>query len=564
MDKICFIIMPFKKVGTDLHRHYRALFDNVMKPAVEQFGYRVHRADDASKSGAITREVVEYLAAADLVIADLTELNPNVFYELGLRHALRGRGTIMVHDDSQTDLPFNIATYRVIKFKGDVAGIGFLANELAKYINEIQTGNFSERDNLVHDCLRELPENVLAHAKGAAGAELQKEVRTLREEVAAYRARLGHDVSIISQSSPLDVIAHALSEAEAGGIPSVIVDSAVDAAENDDLRGFLKHVSDLMQLKSSRPSSRQILRLASAAAHFESGQVQNAVIDYGCRLFPDDERLKSVQLNHFSHSDDRTLRDRAREELAKVFEIDMATSTFKKPPVTANGADLSRFAIMIDAYHRDGMHKEAFSLVKELAEHHPDKSLVLRNLARAYEHLGNQEKSFSFYRAAALAPDADDQSAVWFGSVLHNRERHVDAAELYSIGCLRDPDDPAIFAHLADEFSWAIKEQQSGTNKSNRHLPDAFATSEFVTTVIVAALSCGPLNPDTAERLKGAAKRVEQDLGEIIGVLRANGSMLERSARVALARQIRVALETELTDARANNPMNPSGGSGGS
>jgi tetratricopeptide (TPR) repeat protein len=553
--------MPFKKVGTDLYRHYRALFDSVMKPAIERFGYRVHRADDHSKSGAVTREVVEYLATADLVIADLTELNANVFYELGIRHALRGRGTIMVHDDTVTELPFNIATYRVIKFTGDLVGIGNFTNELAKCITEIQSGNLSERDNLVHDCLRELPENVLAHAKGASSAELQKEVRVLREEVVAYRQRLGRDVATFALTSSLDVIAQAISEAEAGGIPSALVTAAEEAAEQDDLRGFLKNVSELMQLKCSKPSSRQVFRLANAANRFGHGRVLNAILDYAIQLFPDDETISQFQTSVYAHSDDRGLRDRAREKFAKRFDIDMTTGTFRKPPIMSKRTDLANFAVMIDAFHRDGMDTEAFSLVKSLAEHHPDRSLVLRNLARAHERIGNNADAFHYFRAAALAPDADDQAAVWFGNELHNRGRHVDAAELYSLGCLRDPDDPAIFAHLADELAWAIKEQHSGTAKSDRRLPDLFSTSDFVSSVIGAALSCGQIDPETAERLKEAAKRVEFDLGEIFASLRETGPM-ERGARVALAKKVRFELETELSAIGANKAVNPSGASG--
>src|ERR1043166_10028507 len=98
-ERTCFVAMPIKRDGTEEYAHFMAIYDQGIKPVVAKSGYQIVRADEVQKTGAITRDVVQWLATADLVIVDLTDLNPNVFYELGVRHALRANGTIMIIDE---------------------------------------------------------------------------------------------------------------------------------------------------------------------------------------------------------------------------------------------------------------------------------------------------------------------------------------------------------------------------------------------------------------------------------------------------------------------------------
>src|SRR2546423_12316911 len=96
--KTCFVIMP---IGSDeAYRIYLNRYENLIKPAIEgvlQGDLRVFdaiRADFISRTGSINHMVLRHLYEADVVIADLTDLNPNVLYELGVRNALR-HGTIL-------------------------------------------------------------------------------------------------------------------------------------------------------------------------------------------------------------------------------------------------------------------------------------------------------------------------------------------------------------------------------------------------------------------------------------------------------------------------------------
>jgi hypothetical protein len=84
----------------------------IIKPAVEEFGLIVVRADQMGKAGMIGKQVIEHILNARLVIADLSFHNPNVFYELCLRHATR-LPTVQIKRTVDT-IPFDLNQYRTI------------------------------------------------------------------------------------------------------------------------------------------------------------------------------------------------------------------------------------------------------------------------------------------------------------------------------------------------------------------------------------------------------------------------------------------------------------------
>lgn len=111
--KSCFVISPIGEENSWQRDHSDLLLHSVIKPIIEgQLGYSVQRADEMPDAGMITDAIISALMQSSLVIADLTDLNPNVMYELGIRHAAKGK-TIHVAK-SGTKLPFDTAGHRAI------------------------------------------------------------------------------------------------------------------------------------------------------------------------------------------------------------------------------------------------------------------------------------------------------------------------------------------------------------------------------------------------------------------------------------------------------------------
>jgi hypothetical protein len=84
-DSICFYITPIGEEGSEARSHADLFLGSTIEPALEEFDLRVIRADKIGAAGMISRQVIEHIMRARLVIADLSFHNPNVFYELALR-----------------------------------------------------------------------------------------------------------------------------------------------------------------------------------------------------------------------------------------------------------------------------------------------------------------------------------------------------------------------------------------------------------------------------------------------------------------------------------------------
>jgi hypothetical protein len=111
---LCFVIGPIGKDGSGERKHSDLLLNAVIKHVLKRddFQYEVRRADEDADPGMIGDRVVTDIVRADLVVADLTELNPNVFYELGIRHSTE-KPTIHIARLG-TLLPFDNVSHRTI------------------------------------------------------------------------------------------------------------------------------------------------------------------------------------------------------------------------------------------------------------------------------------------------------------------------------------------------------------------------------------------------------------------------------------------------------------------
>ena len=112
-----FVAMPFgrKPAADGQEVDFNRVFTDLIAPAVEAAGLSVFRADKEQRAGDIRTDMFQELLVADLVIADLTIDNPNVWYELGVRHALRARGVVLICGGRVTPA-FDIYTDRKLRY----------------------------------------------------------------------------------------------------------------------------------------------------------------------------------------------------------------------------------------------------------------------------------------------------------------------------------------------------------------------------------------------------------------------------------------------------------------
>ena len=110
--KKCFVIAPIGDETSDIRRRSDQVLRHIINPAAEKCGYETVRADKIDRPGIITSQVIHHVVEDDLVVADLTDCNPNVFYELAIRHALR-KPLVQIIQKGE-NIPFDVAGTRTI------------------------------------------------------------------------------------------------------------------------------------------------------------------------------------------------------------------------------------------------------------------------------------------------------------------------------------------------------------------------------------------------------------------------------------------------------------------
>jgi hypothetical protein len=120
-----FVLMPFAP-------HLRPVYEDHIKRVVTELGLSVARADDFFTAHSIMADVWSAICGARLLIADCTQRNPNVFYEIGLAHVL-GKPVILITQDSN-DVPFDVRHLRYIQYEYTPRGMKNFEDALAKTI----------------------------------------------------------------------------------------------------------------------------------------------------------------------------------------------------------------------------------------------------------------------------------------------------------------------------------------------------------------------------------------------------------------------------------------------
>ena len=115
LEKTCFYITPIGEEGSEQRKHADLLLGQIVEPAVEELGLElaVVRADKMTQPGMISQQILQHVLGARLVVADLSFHNPNVFYELAIRHATK-LPTVLISRTAER-IPFDIADLRVVR-----------------------------------------------------------------------------------------------------------------------------------------------------------------------------------------------------------------------------------------------------------------------------------------------------------------------------------------------------------------------------------------------------------------------------------------------------------------
>ena len=135
--KKCFVISPIGEEGSEMRERSDKVLEHIIKPPVEECGYECMRADEISEPGIITSQIIQHLIDDDLVVADLTGRNPNLYYELAVRHVVR-KPIVQVIQAGES-IPFDVAGTRTIHVDHrDLDSVADCKLELVKQIRSVE------------------------------------------------------------------------------------------------------------------------------------------------------------------------------------------------------------------------------------------------------------------------------------------------------------------------------------------------------------------------------------------------------------------------------------------
>jgi len=132
----CFIITPIGNENSDTFRKAKGVIESVIKPVLTECGFDdIKPAYEINVSGMINTQIINRIIDDDLVIVNLTGNNPNVMYELCLRHVV-AKPIIHICENG-TSLPFDIKDSRTIFYVNDMLGVEELKLKLTDYLQVI-------------------------------------------------------------------------------------------------------------------------------------------------------------------------------------------------------------------------------------------------------------------------------------------------------------------------------------------------------------------------------------------------------------------------------------------
>jgi hypothetical protein len=160
--KPCFIITPIGEINSPINLKAKGLINSVIEPILQEFGFKALPAYAMADSGSINRQVLKSIISNELVIANLTGLNPNVMYELAVRHAVRLPVIIMAEDD--TKLPFDINDQRTIFYSDTLLGSEIAKPALRSAIEAVLKSKDEPVDNPIYQVYEEI--SIIKSTKG--------------------------------------------------------------------------------------------------------------------------------------------------------------------------------------------------------------------------------------------------------------------------------------------------------------------------------------------------------------------------------------------------------------
>jgi hypothetical protein len=191
--------------------NFDSIYKEVIKPSILDAGLEPIRADEEIAGGIIYKPMFERLMLCDYAICDLTTANANVFYELGIRHAIRPYSTVLICAKGNQQLPFDIRTLRVLYYpikeesNGTPDDIEKTKNELKNLILEIKQSSHRLTDSPLFQLIEDYQPPEIKHLKTDLFLQRVQSSNRLKNEIEDAKEKGGGVVALREIEKSLDI-----------------------------------------------------------------------------------------------------------------------------------------------------------------------------------------------------------------------------------------------------------------------------------------------------------------------------------------------------------------------
>lgn len=513
MKKSCFVIMPYGGNDEEKRRHFAGVYEGIIVPAAAGAGYTVKRSDIAGEPGNITHDIIRDLAEADVVIADLTNGNANVFFELGIRHAFRKSGTVHIID-STNDIPFDVRQYRAIEYSTELADVPDAMARIAEAIGK-RADQPDRADNPVHDAIPALPLDIRATGDEALLRQLEvaeealKNVRSNNERLSANLARLDPNFGVEDSGSDIDI--DALLDGADEIMQSTGQHAILRLRESMQQGGADAFVKELRTvLKSPYVDTNDFAEIVILCKKANLDEHRRATLEVAVKRHPNSEEMFLAYVDALDDSPNPKDRERARIMIEKQLGIELVEGVPRFVEGKTNLPLLHAFAVLFNTYFRARKHDWVLSFIDSLPRHLASESMILRNKARALSELGRTEEADSTHRQAIELDPNEDQNFSSYAHFLSVQRRYAEAYENYEKAISADPEDAKLQITMGIEiFNHGFYRAESGRVEGPL---DRKSRANVAVPFILNALQTSP-NPGTVQeavRILVRANAVEE------------------------------------------------------
>lgn len=441
---ICYAVMPYGGDDEILRNHFYEVFQLYIEIPANRCGYDVIREDLHGHTGPIPARIIKNLAEADLVIADVSTVgdekhpNFNVAYELGIRHALVKRGTILIRNVADGDSAFDVRQIKTIKY-GETTKV--TQDEIEEAIRRLETQK--EGDNEVHTTYPGFSDRMVDYLEGGDVRifEMQQEIESLCAERDRLKNRLNQlGISLESnKANQLDVassIKSAMKSIQYSGkkvLVSLQQELNSDSPDYDSIAETLE-----MALTVGHLSEGDFRRLRSMFSKSELPQLTSLILEVAADRYPASLDFKSYLADVYS--DTYETWDKAMKYANEVLKVTCDDDGHYH--TTLQNIDSDQLAACFNSYIGMDRYDIIAEVGVQLLDLIPDhREIILRNLGVAYRQLSMHEDEHKSILRLIQDYPMNDINHYRFAAYYLRKKNFVQAYYQFEMASALDPED---------------------------------------------------------------------------------------------------------------------------